>query len=427
MHFPPVNSHITGTPSITFQAIFEKKLPTFNALGIVTEHQVKQAFPRRYKLLTDWKKNNPAQKNATLPGCLVGDLINTRSGIQLISQVNSETTIRPLNKAIHWNLTRSEKDEGSTSKPFLCTAYSKNTLAINRCNNNTVDFFETGDYGLNYQSKICFTDQIQQLHLRNEFLFVRVRDQDSQEKLLTYNIDSPLEKISECDLPSKIQESERLWENFRQPVIFGKTHFILVSEKSDGSYQLFAAPLSAITTPDIINPDYSLIGKGCSSFPHVFSEENHFIVITEENHQFKIERIDFFNREIKHTILANNLPLLENTHDLFSMHYQWGRLFAAYTEGVFSGHYHFVSYDIETGKKQNLLSSPAKITNFYLKARFVSDGPLVGFIAEDTVVNIDAKPLTASLVTYFTSFDYGAEVIKDEKAEKFSQNERIKV
>jgi hypothetical protein len=382
----------------------------------------------------NWQDNEPTITHRNLPGCIRGDAYATKTGIELFNlegvEIHRMLFSNPFQQMMLEVPEAKKISNEDCWKSFGCVAATKHHIAINGPNNNAIYLFDN-KISNEQPKKSTFNNSflvddgvIQQLHMVGSSLFARVTKTSGNdlfnEWLYVFDVEDTEKKPEIISIPITEKSNYFLtWDNFKNQLCFGNTHVMGVKELPKG-YQLFTAPLTNLNVRNKQSP-FCLFEKVDSiSTPRIFAEEDHFIVVTKtEENKFNVLKIDLkdgFRKEI----IAENIELLDEGYRDHAIFYYLGRLFSAHLKS-YNDHFAFSSYDLLTGMKMNLGTSPLIFSNHPFKPRFVltldttRKVATVNFIGQGfgkTHADVGLGN-TIEIVSQITSFEYGPSAIQE--------------
>lgn len=216
-----------------------------------------------------------------------------------------------------------------------------------------------------YLRKIKLERTAVQIHMTKKNLFVR-ESAFISEWVAVYDIESA-KKINQIQLEGRSVQ--------KPSICFGETNFIHLREKT-GHYSLQIYSMKNL----VENTGCAKIGEyrqentlDYSDHPHVFSEENHFIVLTPKAEGVKIERIKYADDNVYSEVIEEKISLGNADQEFYvkNCYYHAGRIFAASSRFWFLDKNfpsdHIISYDLKTKNKQEFsIDGREELENIYI-------------------------------------------------------------
>lgn len=370
--------------------------PIFESCGCKAANECKGILAHQFRQLTPWIKDSPAQNNREFTGIIFGDAFGSQDGIEVFALQEGGNNLPVFRFLLEENNhLYSQIGMPNTfvtiknNREFPTIARSKDFIAINRRSDSAVLCFSKEYIFVKHYE---VTGEILELIIREDILYIREWTEDKKDKI----------SISYLNAERNLFEVI-ISDNLSKPCVncaFGETHVLFINGN-----QLIATPLISFTKQRLESgaPMIWITAFQFYSFHYILSYGEDFIGIEQQTNTIQIVKIKILEENLQTELLEQ--CSIEGV--IVAAHLHLGRLFFA-IEKFGRQETYMYSYDLETNKLKQLLSSPTQQFNMPFRPKFLCTTALkVHYLVMGISTNVKHS---VQINSFLTTFDYSQAV-----------------
>lgn len=321
-------------------------------------------------------RNTFLQKNETFPGAIFAEALASEDGVEVISFYDGIVSFKLKENSPFQSIKIPEEMRIPPRQVYRespCAARSEKFLAINLRCDSAIYIYTPG--GENCLAKYEVEGEICQLTIESDLLCVVEQQPDGSRNLVAFNLDAPQQQDP---VTIALPKNEKLWPPPR-PICFGEEHLIYTQSLAEGN-QVYALPLSCLSTAIDGSTLPWIEGTSTDECRYMLPKGDHFIEVAfNECYICDISRVTITQEGFLKTEIAKGIVIASDEKTLRAdVCFHNDRVFFAY-DNLFGGTKIF-SYDLESGRVAELMSSSQTASNCPFKPRFLKTATNIYYI-----------------------------------------------